>query len=131
MCVLACADGRHDQIVQSDAMLSEIKTNCLRVWAEPLLCAFLRLRPSGGLVKTVAGAGEGARTCADERGCLPERCHSPQGGQTPLHLAAEKGCTGVVKHLLAAGAAVDAKDKVREEGGADRGYPYLLSAVLS
>ena len=57
-------------------------------------------------------------------GCLPERCHSPQCGETPLHRAAEKGHAAVVKLLLAAGASADAKeDTVRREWGADRGWP--------
>ena len=54
-------------------------------------------------------------------GCLPERCRAPQNGWTPLHDAAIGGHTAVVEQLLAAGAAVDAKDKVRRELGADRG----------
>jgi len=33
-------------------LLAEIRTNCPLVWAGPLLCGFLRLRPSGGVVKT-------------------------------------------------------------------------------
>ena len=37
-------------------------------------------------------------------GLLPERCHSPQGGQTPLHRAAQHGHAAVVEQLLAAGA---------------------------
>ena len=56
-----------------------------------------------------------------EGGCLPERCRAPQSGRTPLHLAAEGGRAAVIKQLLAAGAAVDAKDMVRGELDADRG----------
>ena len=90
-------------------LLAEIRTNCLRFWAGPLLCAFLRLRPSGGGMKRVAGAGGGERTCAEERGgCLPERCRTPQGERTPLHVAVNRGHAAVVKLLLAEGAAVDA-----------------------
>ena len=37
---------------------------------------------------------------------------SSQSGATPLHIAAEKGHTEVVKALLAAGANKDAADKV-------------------
>ena len=53
-------------------------------------------------------------------GLLPERCREPQGGEMPLHRAAYGGHTAVVEQLLAAGAAVDAKDKVR--GGAGEGW---------
>jgi len=105
-------------------LLAEIRTNCLRVWAGPLLCAFLWLRPSGSGIKRVAGAGEGERTCAEDRGgtCLsvPERCRAPQWGKTPLHRAAERGLAAVVEQLVAAGAVMDAHDEilhVREEGG--------------
>ena len=54
-------------------------------------------------------------------GCRLEPCRAPQDGQTPLHDATSKGHTAVLEQLLAAGAAVDAKDKVRRELGADRG----------
>ena len=67
----------------------------------------------GGRGRTHSRGGEG--------GCLPERCRAPQGGKTPLHLAALRGHAAVLKLLLAAGTAVDAKDKVRGEWGADRG----------
>ena len=64
--------------------------------------------------------GGGTRTGADERGCLPERCRAPQWGETPLNHAAEEGHSAVVEQLLAAGAAVDAKDNVNGKWGADR-----------
>jgi len=51
-----------------------------------------------------------------EGGCLPERCRAPQSGRTSLHLAADDGRAAVVGQLLAAGAAVDAKDQVRGGG---------------
>ena len=54
-------------------------------------------------------------------GCMPERCRAPQGGDTPLHRAAIEGHAAVVEQLLAAGAAVDTKDKVGGEWDADRG----------
>jgi hypothetical protein len=54
-------------------------------------------------------------------GLLPERCRAPQRGTTPLHRAAIEGHPAVVEQLLAAGAAVDAKDQVRGEQGADKG----------
>ena len=71
-----------------------------------------------------------------EGGCLPERCHLPQGGKTPLHCAAEHCRVAVVEQLLAAGAAVDAKDTVRWEWGADRGWlggrtPLCVSSCFS
>ena len=97
--------------------MAEIRSNRLRVWAEPLLYAFLRARTSGGLVKTAVGEEGGARTCADERGCLSERFHAPQDGRTPLHHAAVYGDAAIVERLLAAGAVADAKDAVREGGG--------------
>jgi ankyrin repeat protein len=37
-----------------------------------------------------------------------------QGGRTPLHLACIYGAVGLVSELLAAGAQVDAQDKVSE-----------------
>ena len=54
-------------------------------------------------------------------GCLPERCRAPQFRKTPLHHATSGGHAAVVEQLLAAGAAVDAKDEVRGKWGADRG----------
>jgi len=54
-------------------------------------------------------------------GCLPEPCRAPQREETPLHRAAIRGHAAVVEKLLAAGAAVDAKDKVRGKWGAGRG----------
>ena len=50
-----------------------------------------------------------------EGGCLPERCLASQRGETPLYHAAEEGHAAVVEQLLAAGAAMDAKDEVRGE----------------
>ena len=52
-----------------------------------------------------------------EGGHLPEPCRPPQFGKTPLHVAARYGYAAVVEQLLAAGAAVDAKDKVWGVGG--------------
>jgi ankyrin repeat protein len=37
-----------------------------------------------------------------------------QDGETPLHLACVNGAVGLVSELLAAGAQVDAQDKVSE-----------------
>jgi len=51
-----------------------------------------------------------------ERCILHERCLAPQDGGTPLHLAVTGGHAAVVEQLLAAGAAMDAKDKVRGVG---------------
>ena len=58
----------------------------------------------------------------EEGGYLPERCHAPQEGQTPLHHAAKNGHAAVVEQLLAVGAAADAKDKVRGGGGMGEGW---------
>ena len=46
----------------------------------------------------------------------------PQDGSTPLHLVANGGHPAIVELLLAAGAAVDAGDKVRGVGSAGRGW---------
>ena len=74
--------------------------------------------PSGIVVQKVAGSGRGRRPLrGGERGCLPECCRSPQEGGTPLLRAAQAGYAAVVEQLLAAGAAVDAEDKVRGGGG--------------
>ena len=78
-----------------------------------LLLLLSRSCPSGSVMHRVVGAGGAARSCADERGGrLPERCHAPQCGETPLHRAAQRGHVAVVEQLLAAGAAVEAKDQV-------------------
>ena len=52
-----------------------------------------------------------------EGGCLPERCRAPQDGCTPLHFAVAEGHAAVVEQLLDAGADMEAKDKVRGQGG--------------
>ena len=72
--------------------------------------------PLWGDSKNIGGRGGGrGRThlCGGEMGCLPERCRAPQFGWTPLLIAAIKGHAAVAQQLLAAGAAVDAKGKVR------------------
>ena len=52
-----------------------------------------------------------------DRGCLPDRCRTPQDGWTPLHYAVRGGHAAVVGLLLAAGADMAAKDKVMGQGG--------------
>ena len=47
---------------------------------------------------------------------LIERCRAPQGGHTPLHLAALEGRAMVVEKLLAAGTDKDATTNVRRAG---------------
>jgi hypothetical protein len=61
-----------------------------------------------------------------EGSCLPERCRAPQGGETPLHFAAVYGRAAMLEQLLAAGAAADAKDYVRGEWSADRGWRWTM-----
>jgi hypothetical protein len=57
---------------------------------------------------------EGAHALARrERGCAPDRCHTPQDEHTPLHCAAQNGHVDVVDKLLAAGVAMDVPSKVR------------------
>jgi hypothetical protein len=58
-------------------------------------------------------------------GCLPEPCHAPQWEKTPLHNAAHGDHSAVVEQLLAAGAAVDAKDEVRGEVGVRIGEGWV------
>ena len=106
-------------------LLAEIRPNYLRVFCEttPFMC-FPDLAPPWGGCKDIAGCGFGrGRTHlrGGERGCLPECCRAPQSGSTPLHRGAMHGYVAVVEQLLAAGAAVDAKDKLRGGGGTDRG----------
>ena len=92
------------------------------IWLDESFCFLPPSCPSGSAIHRVAGSGK-KRTHlrGGERGCLPERCHSPQDGEMPLHQAASQGHTPVVGQLLAAGAAVDAKDQVGGEWGASRG----------
>ena len=52
-----------------------------------------------------------------ERRGLPDRCRAPQYGDTPLHYAALEGHAAVAGQLLAAKADVEAKDRVRGQGG--------------
>ena len=42
-------------------LLAAIRTNCIRVWAGSLLCAFLRLHPFRGGIQKVAGSWRGRR----------------------------------------------------------------------
>ena len=53
-----------------------------------------------------------------ERACVPDLCHGPQNGTTPLLHALDQGHSEVVaihltEILLTAGAAADTTDKVR------------------
>ena len=50
-------------------------------------------------------------------GCLSERLHTPQVGNTPLHLASERDDAAMVEMLVGAtGADVEVQRKVREGG---------------
>ena len=60
---------------------------------------------------------EGAHALRRGRVCVPELCRAPQDGDTPLHHAEANGHNAVVEMLLAAGAAKDARCKVRGKGG--------------
>ena len=90
---------------------------CRRVLAPSVLscfdvfCAPLKVWHRGG-----RGCWRGCAHLRGERGVLPERCRAPQDGSTPLHCAALIGYAAVVEQLLAAGAAKDAKNKVRGIG---------------
>ena len=61
------------------------------------------------------GCGRACTHSRGEKGCLPDRCRSPQVGQVPMHLAVARGHQAVVKTLLAEGTFKDAKDQVRGE----------------
>ena len=92
------------------------------IWLDKSFRFLSRSCPFGSVIQRVAGSERGsAHLRGGERGCLPERCRAPQWGQTPLHDAAENGGAAVVEPLLAAGAAVDAKDKVSQGGGGRAG----------
>ena len=81
-----------------------------------LFMCFPAVAPPWGSCKDIGGLGGGrghTHSRGGAGGYLPERCCAPQGGQTPLHCAAHGGYAAVVEPLLAAGAAVDAKNTVR------------------
>ena len=58
------------------------------------------------------GGALGREGAHGEGRSLPERCRAPQVGETPLYLAVEGGHATVAGQLLAAGAAVTARDEV-------------------
>jgi len=65
------------------------------------------------VIHRVAGSGRGrTHLSVGQGGCLPERSRATQDAQTPLYHAAIQGHAAVATQLLAAGAAVDAKDEV-------------------
>ena len=76
-----------------------------------VVCAPLKVWHRGG-----RGCWRGCTHLRGEGGVLPERCRAPQDGFTPLHWAAAGGHAAVVEQLLAAGAAMDAKDNVKGVG---------------
>ena len=87
-------------------------------------CILSHTRAGISWVSAVGGIQEGywvKRGCTHlrgiERGCLPERCRALQKRWTPLFLASQDGHAAVVKQLLAAGGAADAKTTVRGSWG--------------
>ena len=60
---------------------------------------------------------KGAHALRRERVCVPDLCRMPQNGNTPLHLAVNKGHAAVVEILLKMEVATDKTNKVTEEGG--------------
>ena len=63
---------------------------------------------------------QGARRAGDAGGGA-DRAGPGQNGSTPLHLAAMNGHVEVAEKLLAAGADIETKQKVRDPGGGGGG----------
>ena len=60
----------------------------------------------------------------------PPLCVRLQDNKTPLHWAAFKGYASIVTELIAAGANLEAKDKVRGVGCVCRGVPLLIHRIV-
>jgi uncharacterized protein len=60
--------------------------------------------------------------------------HQDERGWTPLILAAQNGCTSIVKHLLDAGVAVDAPDHAGRcalHWAAERGHADVVTMLIN
>ena len=90
------------------------------IWLDGSLIFFAAVAPLGVWYRGSRGREGRTHLRGGEGCCLPEPCRAPQFGATPLHRAANGGHAAVVEQLLAAGAAVDAKDEVRGGVGGDR-----------
>ena len=107
--------GSRTGLGDRDLLVNQKRNSSCQCLAERvlfLLCAvlFLAVPPLWRCGKEGCVCGMGRTHLCGERGCLPERLRTLQGGGTALHFAAKAGHTEVVEMLVgASGADIEAQ----------------------